>query len=394
MLNRRTLRIKVMQALYAYHQAEGSDFMLANDRIADAFAPDLTSPEPQDRRTLQGQRKMAEVLLKEWHKTGEQPEKGDDADVNDAVDDAIKYYEKAVAKDATFYAGQMVHAAESIHDQYLHLLNIPGALLQVIEEEKERAARRLIAAKEPLLDTTRLEENQAIQKLIGNLQLQDLTIRRRAQWTGEAEMDALRNAWIKEIKQDAELLAYLALPAADYAQDQEILKHLYKTFVFKGESLPLQIEEDDLNWEENRAVVKNLVLKTVKMLDEAADENLELMSLSANWKDDKEFAESLYQQTLADDDKYEKLIAESVQNWDVERVALTDKILLKMALCEMHLFQGIPVKVTINEYIEISKVYSTPKSKQFVNGILDKLAQDLTASGAIRKSGRGLLDNQ
>lgn len=394
MLNRRTLRIKVMQALYAYHQAVGSDFMLANDRIADAFAPDLTSPEPQDRRTLQGQRKMAEVLLKEWHKTGEQPEKTGDADVDDAVADAIKYYQKAVAKDATFYAGQMVHAAESIHDQYLHLLNIPEALLRVIEEEKERAARRLIASKEPLLDTTRLEENRVMEKLLNNVQLQDLTIRRRTQWTSEAELDALRNAWNKEMKQDPELLAYLALPATDYAQDQEMLKHLYKSFVFKGESLPPQIEEDDLNWEENRSVVKNLVLKTVKMLDEAADENLELMSLSANWKEDKEFAESLYQQTLQDDDKYEKLIAESVQNWDVERVALTDKILLKMALCEMHLFRGIPVKVTINEYIEISKVYSTPKSKQFVNGILDKLAQDLTASGAIRKSGRGLLDNQ
>jgi len=75
-------------------------------------------------------------------------------------------------------------------------------------------------------------------------------------------------------------------------------------------------------------------------------------------------------------------------------VALLDKIILKMALCEMQLFRGIPVKVTINEYIEISKLYSTPKSKQFVNGILDKLAQDLAASGEIRKSGRGLLDNQ
>jgi len=75
-------------------------------------------------------------------------------------------------------------------------------------------------------------------------------------------------------------------------------------------------------------------------------------------------------------------------------VALIDKIILKMALCEMHIFRSIPVKVTINEYIEISKLYSTPKSKQFINGVLDKLAQDLTESGAIRKSGRGLIDNQ
>ncbi|RSK37532.1 transcription antitermination factor NusB [Hymenobacter metallilatus] len=394
MLNRRTLRIKVMQALYAYHQAVGSDFLLAIDRIADVFAPDLNSPEPQDRKMLQGQRKMAELIFKEWHKTGEEPEATDDADVNDAVKDAIKYYQKATAKDATYYAGQMVYAAESIHNQYIHLLNIPEALLQVIEEERVRDSRRLTAAKEPLLDATRLLENKAIEKLINNLQLQDLTIRRSMRWHGEEELEALRTAWRTEMKQDPELLSYLAAPAGNYQEDQEILKHLYKTYVFKGESLPAYIEEDDLNWEENRAVVKNLVVKTVKMLDEAADESLELMSLSANWQEDKEFAESLYKQTLADDEKYEKLIAESVQNWDVERVALTDKILLKMALCEMHLFRAIPVKVTINEYIEISKMYSTPKSKQFVNGILDKLAQDLTASGAIRKSGRGLLDNQ
>ncbi|MBC6991689.1 MULTISPECIES: transcription antitermination factor NusB [Hymenobacter] len=394
MLNRRTLRIKVMQALYAYHQAVGSDFMLANDRIAEAFAPDLTSPEPQDRRTLQGQRKMAEVIFKEWHKTGAESEKTDDSDVNDAVEDAIKYYQKQKAKDATFFAGQMVHGAESIHDQYIHLLNLPEALLRVIEEEKDRLARRFTPATEAPLDTTRFEQNAALQKLLSNKQLQDLTIRRSLKWNGEEEMEALRKAWRSEIKADAEFQSYLAAPAGNYAEDQEILKHLFKEFVFKGESLPDRIEEDDLNWEENRSVVKNLVVKTLKMLDEQADENMELMSLSANWQDDKEFAETLYKETLQADEQYEKLIEGSVQNWDVERVALIDKIILKMALCEMHLFRSIPVKVTINEYIEISKLYSTPKSKQFVNGILDKLAQDLTASGAIRKSGRGLLDNQ
>ncbi|GAB2459769.1 hypothetical protein GCM10011375_09790 [Hymenobacter qilianensis] len=394
MLNRRSLRIKVMQALYAYHQAVGSDFLLANDRIAEEFAPDLTSPEPQDRKVLQGQRKLAEVIFKEWHKTKETPEKTEDAAVNEAVADAISFYEKQVKKEGTFFEGQMLHAAESIHDQYIHLLNLPTALLRVMEDERDREARRFTPSKEALLDTTRFEQNQVLEKLVGNKQLQDLTIRRKLQWNGEQEMEALRTAWRQEIKQDADFQAYLAAPGGNYAEDQEALKHFYKTFVFKEGALATQLDEADLNWEENRSVVKNLVVKTVKMLDEAADENLELMALSANWAEDKEFAQSLYQQTLADDERYEKLIAESVQNWDVERVAQLDKIVLKMALCEMHLFRSIPVKVTINEYIEISKMYSTPKSKQFINGILDKLAQDLTASGAIRKSGRGLLDNQ
>jgi N utilization substance protein B len=193
--------------------------------------------------------------------------------------------------------------------------------------------------------------------------------------------------------------AYLAgkntgLAETDYETDMELLRHLYKDFVFKGEALPRWLESSDLNWEENRPIVRNLVLKTLKMLPYGSDEKQELMNLSANWQDDRDFAETLYNQTLADDAKSEKLIADSTPNWDVERVALLDKIILKMALCEMQLFRGIPVKVTINEYIEISKIYSTPKSKQFVNGVLDKLAQDLAASGDIRKSGRGLLDNQ
>ncbi len=97
------------------------------------------------------------------------------------------------------------------------------------------SSRRLTAAKEPLLDTSRLLENQAIDKLIGNLQLQALTIRRNQKWHGQPELDALRAAWRTEMKQDAELLSYLAAPAGNYQEDQEILKHLYKEYVFKGD---------------------------------------------------------------------------------------------------------------------------------------------------------------
>ena len=316
-----------------------------------------------------------------------------------AVADAMSYYEKQSARDQTFYGGQLLHGAEAIHDQYLHLLNLPAALLEVIEEDQERESRRRLGPREDAAAYTRLQQNAAIAKLRANEQLQDLTIRRKLTWTGAEEVEALRTAWRQEIKTDETVQAYLTgkptgIPETDYETDLELLRHLYKTFVFKGEALPRQLESDDLNWEENRPIARNLVLKTFKMLPYAADDKQELMNLSANWTEDREFAEALYKQTLLDDAKFEQLIAASVQNWDVERVALLDKIILKMALCEMQLFRGIPVKVTINEYIEISKLYSTPKSKEFVNGVLDKMAQDLAAKGDIRKSGRGLLDNQ
>ncbi|MDO7884603.1 transcription antitermination factor NusB [Hymenobacter cheonanensis] len=389
-----------MQALYAYQQAVAADLLLAQDLIAAAFVPDLAADVAPDRRLLEGQRKLGEAQLREWHRTGEVPESGsDDKAVAAAVKNAIEYYERLVNKEANFYGGQLMHGAESIHDQYLHLLNMPQALLQIIMEDNEREARRFTGPRFEASDTARLFENAAFAKLKENEQLLQTTIKRKLQWTDSEELDALREAWQKEMKPDETVQAYLqgkntGLAETDYETDMELVRHLYKDFVFKGEALPRWLESNDLNWEENRPIVRNLVLKTLKMLPYAADEKQELMNLSANWQDDRDFAETLYKQTLADDAKSEKLIAESTQNWDVERVALLDKIILKMALCEMQLFRGIPVKVTINEYIEISKLYSTPKSKQFVNGILDKLAQDLAASGEIRKSGRGLLDNQ
>jgi N utilization substance protein B len=400
MLNRRLLRIKVMQALYAYHQAVAADLQLAQDRIAAAFEPDLTADVAPDRRLLEGQRKLGEAQLREWHRTGELPETGsDDKEVAAALNAAIDYYQKLVQKESSFYGGQLLHGAESIHDQYLHLLNMPQALLEIITEDNEREARRFTGPRFEAEATARLFGNAAFTKLKENEQLLQTTIKRKLQWAGADEIEALREAWQKEIKPDEAVQAYLGgkntgLSETDYETDMELVRHLYKDFVFKGEALPRYLEANDLNWEENRPIVRNLVLKTLKMLPHQADEKQELMNLSANWQDDRDFAETLYNQTLQDDAKSEKLIAESVQNWDVERVALLDKIILKMALCEMQLFRGIPVKVTINEYIEISKLYSTPKSKQFVNGILDKLAQDLAASGEIRKSGRGLLDNQ
>jgi len=173
------------------------------------------------------------------------------------------------------------------------------------------------------------------------------------------------------------------------------VKHIFKNIIFKEKNLQSLFDEQDLNWVENKTIVKSLVNKTIKIFGEPeGEEDVRLLDLSANWEDDKAFFEDLYYQTLQDDEKYEAMVATSVKNWDVERVALLDKIILKMALCEMHIFRSIPVKVTINEYIEISKLYSTPKSKQFINGVLDKMAQELTTKGDIRKSGRGLIDNK
>ncbi|WP_246849916.1 transcription antitermination factor NusB [Rufibacter roseolus] len=379
-----------MQAIYAYVQAEGSDYQLALDLIADRFAPDLMAIEVQDRRKLEGQKQIASLLFKEWYETKKFDTEEKDREILDAAQAAVNFYQNTLRKDLKYFGNQMLTAAEEIYDRYLLTLLVGQELVNLIEGEEQKAATRFTERKD--VNLRKLLDNKALQKLLANKFLEQRVIRRNLSWAGE--MEVIQKIYRNNLKSDEEVLAYLQIQEPTYEQDHDLLKHIFKNVIFKDENLQTLFEEKDLNWVENKSVVKNLVNKSIKMLEEDTDENLPLLDLSASWEDDKAFFEDLYNETLKNDEKYEAMISESVQNWDVERVAQLDKIILKMALCEMHIFLSIPVKVTINEYIDISKVYSTPKSKQFINGVLDKLSQDLLSSGAIRKSGRGLLDNK
>jgi len=390
MLNRRTLRIKAMQAIYAYMQAEGSDYLLALDQIERAFAPDLNSMVVQDRKKLEGQKKIATLLFKEWYETRQFDNEETDKDIIDAVNDAIRFYQNQLKKDFKLYGSQMVNAVEKIYDHYLSLLQIMDVLVRLIENEEEKRVTRFTEKKEANYKI--FLNNKVVSKLLANKSYQQRIIRRNISWG--TDTDQIRQWYKNVLKPNETFLAYLENPEHTYEEDHELIKTIYKELIFKDETLQKYYEEHDMNWAENKSIVKSLVNKTIKSLDETATEDLPLLDLSANWEDDKVFFEDLYNQTIQEDATYEAYIVGQIKNWDVERVALLDKIILKMALCEMHIFRSIPVKVTINEYIEISKLYSTPKSKQFINGVLDKIAQELTDKGNIRKSGRGLIDNK
>jgi N utilization substance protein B len=148
-------------------------------------------------------------------------------------------------------------------------------------------------------------------------------------------------------------------------------------------------EEKDLNWNLNKDVVKSMSTKTFKI---EALEDLSLQPLALQWEDDKSFFEDLYAFTLDSDKDLNGWVEAQTKNWESDRLAMTDFILLKMAIAEMIKFPSIPVKVSINEYIELAKNYSTPKSGQFINGILDEISIRLISEKIIQKSGRGLID--
>ena len=137
-----------------------------------------------------------------------------------------------------------------------------------------------------------------------------------------------------------------------------------------------------------------MVEKSVKSYDPESKNKLSLYTLSVNWEEDRDFIEKLYNSATTLEPEYKELIAQNTRNWEVERLPLTDRMILEMAIAELLVFPNIPVKVTINEYIELAKNYSTPNSRQFINGILDVIAKELKEKGTLKKSGRGLIDNK
>jgi len=211
------------------------------------------------------------------------------------------------------------------------------------------------------------------------------------QW--ESDIDTVRDWFKNVISKDEEYIAYLKVASPSLEEDYEIVNYIIRKIIFKNDIILSYWENADMNWAEDSSIVRSLVNKTMKTIVES-DGKMKLASLSYNWEEDKEFFELLFDEVVKNEKYLQELVTQKTKNWEFDRIAYTDRLILMMAICEMLNFPSIPIKVTINEYIEVSKNYSTPKSKQFVNGVLDVIAVDLQDKGQIKKSGRGLIDNK
>ena len=189
-----------------------------------------------------------------------------------------------------------------------------------------------------------------------------------------------------------EYKTYLAETTSSLDIDSEIIWFLARKVILNNEEVDSFLEEHSIGWATDKELVEAGVRRTLKSI--TADNRIQLMPLSKDWANDKEYVELLFSKVLEQDEELDKMIESKTKNWDMERIALTDMLIIKLALVEMQHFSNIPLKVTINEYIEIAKQFSTPKSKQFVNGVLDNLMKELKEKGQLVKFGRGLVDKQ
>jgi N utilization substance protein B len=394
MLNRRILRVKAFQNLYAYEQCKASNHNLAKDFIRESFLPDLNSMEVQDKASLNRDAEEALILF-EQNLASRKMLTATDAKpkIKQVVVAALNQYHTANDKDHQYILKNMVASAERIPQLYLLSIELLQAFAKHVEREIEKKKKMRGEAPIAFANELNLAENKILKNLRNSEAYRSAIIRNNVH-LNDIELEI--KEWFRDyIKPSEEYQAYLQIKEPTLEQDLELVDDLLKKIIFKNEVILNFFSEKDLNWTENKAVVRSLAAKVLKNATNLTEEDDEqLPEIAMNWDEDKEFFENIFNFTIANDAASKALISQKTKNWDIERLAFTDKVIISMALAEMKNFPSIPVKVSINEYIDISKTYSTPKSKQFVNGLLDVMAKELTETGEIRKSGRGLLDNK
>jgi|SRR5688572_26409978 len=379
MLNRRSLRIKVMQSLFALQQCKDANYELCLERIDEMFSPDLNSMEVQNKAQLTSQKKQAIQLFKDAFANEESSIDHKDLKVKKAVNESLVFYHGQSKKDAAFLGKNLVSEVEKIYDRYLAVLSLAIEFLELAESDKKVSHKNFV-------------NNSWIKALRDSAEMKK-QVQKSGKYWGD-KMDRVR-VWFRDvIRQDTEYLHYLDKRSPSLEDQKRFANHLFKKIILGKTVINEFFEEEVQRWAEDKEIVKGLVEKTVKSFDPESKTALSLHTLSVNWDDDKDFIEKLYRRGSDLEGKYKTLIASNTRNWEVDRLPLTDRIILEMAIAELIIFPNIPVKVSINEYIELAKNYSTPKSRQFINGILDVIAKELKSTGDVKKSGRGLIDNK
>jgi len=315
MLNRRQLRVKVLQTLYAYNLSE---------------------------------------------------------------DKSVKAFEK-----------NLLGSVDDVYETYIWLLALLSESAEYALIDADERANRYIPSEEDLNVSTKIHSNKFIVALRENKEFQREVKKYAASWSFDPEVS---KTVYNILREKPEYEEYLKSEDSTIRAEKDIVKFIYKKIIKVTPAVDQVFEDKFINWPVDKDVLDAMVAKTFSNFQsEVGDEN-KLAKISPDWAEDRDFIVSLFNKVIAFDDEFQGYITEKTKNWEADRIALIDILLMKMALTELVHFPSIPVKVTMNEYIEIAKEFSTPKSNFFINGILDKILAELKAAGKVRKSGRGLIE--
>jgi len=281
-------------------------------------------------------------------------------------------------------------SVERTFDMFLSLLLTFGELRHVAELLQEERLKKHLPTENDLKPNQRFMNNPLLKAIAESDRLRMECEKNRISWVGQ--MDIFLKLY-KEIEASEDFQAYLIDREPNYEKDQAFLIRLFSERIANSEALQEEYEARSIYWMEDLDLAATLVKRSLEQMRETDIGDPSLGELLRDPKEETEFVTMLFRKTVEFGDEHEKAIADKASNWEADRIAVSDMILMKMALTEVRVFDQIPVKVTLNEYIEIAKAYSTPKSKNFINGVLDKLFIEMKSDGRIQKVGRGLLES-
>ncbi len=320
MINRRTLRVKVLQLLYSfYHQSIQSD------------------------------------------------------DINKLQLKISKELDKSV---------------RGIEKNFYDFLSISIIFKKINEEKREIARGEKIKKSKSRFN---LSDNKAINFLETNSSVIDGLIKHENKWNKDEEEIRV---WYKILLEEDFYKEYTGIDVPTFEDDYRFFVELSLKFLLKNEVVIKFFEDNNIFWNEDVLIVRSMLKKTVKSMNSLNFNTFAVASLSEDIKEDLKFASSLFDIVVQNTSEYDKYIKKYAKNWDLERITLMDRSILRMGIGEMIAFSNIPLKVTINECIDIAKNYSSPKSSKFINGLLDVISLNLLKEGKIIKSGKGLIDNK
>ncbi len=294
------------------------------------------------------------------------------------------YFQQEKA-DIGFYEKELFKSLDKIYDLYIYVLVLFTDLHHTAHLVLEENKNKRLPTKEDLDPNLRFIENSLLVALTNSEDLKKEVIKRKISW--QSDFDLVRKLYA-ELRNTELYKEYMASPTPSAKEDKQFLISAATEFLYDHELLNHLFEEKNMHWADDTFGAFSMVSRTF----EAFTGNLKLQPLYKDPEDDQNFISLLFRKTIAGDKEYDQLIDLKTKNWELERIASMDVLLMKMAIAEFLHVSNVPVKVSLNEYIDISKEYSTPNSKTFINGVLDKIIADLKRDNRIQKTGRGLME--
>lgn len=290
--------------------------------------------------------------------------------------------------DIVKYEKILFESFDRFRDLYIALLLLPAEMQAKAIEKIEAGMNKKLPTKEDLHPNTKFVTNTLVRILANSKTLDKASKEIHIRWK---DNDDLLRQMFKTLIESSDYKEYMASKERGFEHDREYLLRFIRRHIVNFELMHDWLEEIGIFWNDDLDLASSMALKTLKTVKDS-DDDITLMPLWKADDDEEEYTRNIFRKTITLGEASEKLIAENAPNWDADRIALMDMVILKMALAEAQTCESIPLKVTMNEYIELANYYSTPKSNVFINGLLETLFGKLQAEGKIKKMGRGLIE--